>query len=126
MNRDPFYRYKLPTVLVKYEKNKTSLENLDDICKKLGRPPIHLLKFFGYELGTSTIIKHERYFLRGEYTVSQLSTLIDKFMEKFVTCEVCGNPETELESEAMTCRACGEQTKIDKTHKLTKYLFRNK
>ena len=59
MNRsvvDPFYRYKMPSLVVKVEGKgngiKTVILNLDDVARSLGRPSIYLMKYFSCKLGT--------------------------------------------------------------------------
>ena len=55
-------------------------------------------KFFGCELGAQTQIdlKNERYIVNGSHNAEKLQEILDSFIEKFVLCPSCENPETNL------------------------------
>jgi translation initiation factor 5 len=55
---------------------------------------------------------------------------LDVFIDKFVLCASCKNPETDLvitknEDIIRDCKACGQQTKVDMRHKLTTFILKN-
>jgi translation initiation factor 5 len=55
---------------------------------------------------------------------------LDAFIDKFVLCADCKNPETDLiidKSENITrdCKACGSRTDVDMRHKLTTFIIKN-
>lgn len=90
-------------------------------------------KFFGCELGAQTTFADDRYIVNGAHTADRLRELLDTFIEKFVLCPSCKNPETELvitgkgrnEDIHRDCKACGRQNGIDMRHKLTTFILRN-
>jgi len=55
-----------------------------------------------------------------------LEKLLDKFIDKYILCETCGNPETDLKITknrlSYSCRACGAITLIDYEHRITDYI----
>ena len=55
-------------------------------------------KYFGCELGAQTQIdlKNERYIVNGSHDADKLQEILDGFIEKFVLCPDCENPETVL------------------------------
>jgi len=55
-------------------------------------------KFFGFELGAQTIMdeKASRYIINGAHQAPKLAEILDVFIKKFVLCDACGNPETEI------------------------------
>ena len=55
-------------------------------------------KYFGCELGAQTQIdlKNERYIVNGSHDAEKLQDILDGFIEKFVLCPDCDNPETVL------------------------------
>ena len=57
-------------------------------------------KFFGCELGEQTQIdlKNERYIFNGAHDGDKLQEILDEFIQKFVLCPECENPETVLVS----------------------------
>lgn len=112
---------------------KTVIPNMEDIARALARPPTYPTKFFGCELGAQTSFANDRYIVNGSHTADRLRELLDAFIEKFVLCPSCKNPETELvitgkganEDIHRDCKACGKQNGIDMRHKLTTYILKN-
>jgi translation initiation factor 5 len=114
---------------------KTVIPNMIDVARALSRPPTYTTKFFGCELGAQTSFdeKNERYIVNGAHDANRLRELLDVFIEKFVLCKSCKNPETELiilksgrnEEIIRDCKACGERTDIDMRHKLCTFILKN-
>ncbi|KIJ33041.1 hypothetical protein M422DRAFT_183735 [Sphaerobolus stellatus SS14] len=133
---DKFYRYKMPVLMTKIEGKgngiKTVVPNMADIARALSRPPTYPTKFFGCELGAQTTFddKAERYIVNGAHDATRLRELLDTFIDKFVLCGSCKNPETELiltknEEILRDCKACGQRTIVDMRHKLTTFIIKN-
>ncbi|ORY33718.1 putative translation initiation factor eIF5 [Naematelia encephala] len=134
---DKFYRYKMPVLLTKIEGRgngiKTVIPNMEDVARALARPPAYPTKFFGCELGAQTSMNNDRYIVNGAHTADRLRELLDTFIDKFVLCANCKNPETELvitgkgnnEDIHRDCKACGAQTGLDMRHKLITYILKN-
>lgn len=134
---DKFYRYKMPSLLTKIEGKgngiKTVIPNMSDISRALSRPPTYPTKFFGCELGAQTTFdeKGDRYIVNGAHDASRLRELLDAFIDKFVLCAECKNPETDLvivgrsEDIFRDCKACGARTGVDMRHKLTTFIVKN-
>jgi len=136
---DKFYRYRMPLLQTKIEGKgngiKTVLPNMSDVARALSRPPTYTTKFFGCELGAQTSFdeKNDRYIVNGAHNASRLRELLDGFIDKFVLCKACKNPETELiilkvnrkEDIIRDCKACGERTGVDMRHKLTTFILKN-
>jgi len=134
---DAYYRYKMPKIVAKVEGKgngiKTVVVNMVDVAKSLARPPTYPCKFFGCELGAQTQFdfKNERYIVNGSHEASKLQDLLDIFIQKFVLCPGCDNPETVLKAYAkkqvisQTCMACGYNGMLNMTHKLTTFILKN-
>lgn len=89
-------------------------------------------KFFGGELGAQATFNDEteRYIVNGAHDASRLRDLLDTFIDKFVLCPACKNPETELiitkdEHILRDCKACGQRGNLDMKHKLTTFILKN-
>lgn len=114
---------------------KTVVPNMSDVARALSRPPTYTTKFFGCELGAQTSFdeKNDRYIVNGAHNADRLRELLDVFIDKFVLCRSCKNPETELvilkqgrvEDIIRDCKACGERTGVDMRHKLTTFILKN-
>jgi len=55
---------------------------------------------------------------------------LDSFIQKFVLCSDCKNPETDLVIKGKgeirkDCKACGSSTAVDMKHKLCTYIIKN-
>ncbi|KAI0825405.1 eukaryotic translation initiation factor 5 [Trametes gibbosa] len=133
---DKFYRYRMPVLLTKIEGKgngiKTVIPNMSDVARALSRPPAYPTKFFGCELGAQTSFdeKNDRYIVNGAHDAAKLRELLDGFIEKFVLCRACKNPETDLiitksDDIIRDCKACGERTGVDMRHKLTTFIIKN-
>lgn len=132
---DQFYRYRMPLLETKIEGKgngiKTVVPNMSDIARALSRPPTYPTKFFGTELGAQTIIdeKGDRYIVNGAHDANRLRELLDGFIDKFVLCGYCKNPETALKIKDgdiwRDCKACGRRSLVDMGHKLTTFIMKN-
>lgn len=133
---DKFYRYRMPILLTKIEGKgngiKTVVPNMSDVARALSRPPTYSTKFFGSELGAQTTVdeKNDRYIVNGAHDATRLRELLDAFIDKFVLCGSCKNPETDLiitknEMIVRDCKACGERTSVDMRHRLSTYILKN-
>ena len=133
---DVFYRYKMHPIQSKIEGKgngiKTVIPNIMDVSHDLARPPTYLTKFFGFELGAQSKVVGEgatqRHIVNGAHDKEKLQDLLDVFINKFVLCGECKNPETELVivkgHVLRECKACGKRTEIDKGHKLSGFIVK--
>ena len=126
----------MPLLLTKIEGKgngiKTVIPNMSDVARALSRPPTYPTKFFGSELGAQTTVdeKNDRYIVNGAHDAARLRELLDAFIDKFVLCGACKNPETDLiltkaEMIVRDCKACGERSGVDMRHRLTTYIINN-
>lgn len=133
---DKYYRYKMPKLISKVEGKgngiRTVIPNMSDIAKSLSRPSTYPTKFFGCELGAQVKCdeKNSKYVVNGSHQSEKLQELLDVFIEKFVLCPSCRNPETDLlvvnKNEILRkCKACGATLPVDIRHKLCTWIFKN-
>lgn len=131
----------MPELLTKIEGKgngiKTVIPNMTDVARALSRPPSYPTKYFGCELGAQTTLdeKKDRYIVNGAHQADRLRELLFGFIDKFVLCGDCRNPETDLiivknketrsEDIIRECKACGAQTAVDMRHKLTPFIVKN-
>ncbi|EPS38183.1 hypothetical protein H072_7956 [Dactylellina haptotyla CBS 200.50] len=109
---------------------KSVIVNLPSIATSLSRPPIYVVKYFGFELGAQTNADHDRWIINGAHDANKLQDLLDGFISKFVLCKECQNPETDLTISKdgniiRNCKACGQRTKVDPRLKLSSYILKN-
>jgi len=132
---DMYYRYKMPVLKAKVEGKgngiKTVVENMADIAKAMDRPAEYPTKFLGFELGLLTKCEPDqnKYTVNGKHDAEALAICLDKFIEKYVLCKQCRNPETDLSVKGeiinSKCRACGKNSVVDMGHKLSTFILKN-
>ncbi|KAH8674076.1 domain found in IF2B/IF5-domain-containing protein [Xylariales sp. PMI_506] len=118
---DKFYRYKMPRLQVKVEGKgngiKTVVVNLSTIAQSLARPGSYVIKWFGLDLGAQTNIDppDDRWIINGAHDAETLQKSLFIFIEKYVLCDDCGNPETDISIKddivRKDCKACGARSK---------------
>lgn len=121
---DPFYRYQMEEIKVKVEGRgggiKTILVNLSPISHSLKRNPDHILKFLGQELGSQTKSDRQtaRYIINGSHETGSVQNYIYNFIERYVMCDRCNNPETFYVQKTgrvlqRECYACGHRSRTE-------------
>ena len=88
-------------------------------------------KFFGFELGALTKVDtvNHKYIVNGRHDAEHMANVLDEFIQRYVLCSKCRNPETVLSVRGQIitsqCKACGKSDQIDMTHKLSTYILKN-
>ncbi len=130
---DPFYRYVVKKIKIKQETGKTIIVNNDIISKQTGRPEDWIVTYLGQSLGVSSNIdkkNQNKCSLTGKHEEKVLQEKYFDFVKKYVLCGKCGNPETtpfiigkkKNQSIELSCRSCGENTKLDGDDKFVKFM----
>jgi len=131
---DPFYRYKMPRVMIKVEGNgngiKTVVCNINEIGERTARNVEYIMRFLGHELAVQCKFKDEKWILTGASTQEKVQACIFDFIKKFVLCKSCRNPETVIQVDEkkninLQCKACSRVTPVDPMEKLCNLLMRN-
>jgi len=132
---DAFYRYKMERLQTKVEGKgngiKTVVVNVSSVAASLARPASYIMKYFGFELGAMTRddLKDDRWIINGAHEAGKLQDHLDGFINKFVLCKNCKNPETDIKIDndriLLDCKACGQRTAVDLRLKLSGYILKN-
>jgi translation initiation factor 5 len=132
---DRFYRYKMERLQSKIEGKgngiKTVIVNLSSVAQSLARPPAYVIKYFGFELGaqTNTNPNDDRWIINGAHDAAKLQDYLDGFINKFVLCKKCKNPETDVIIKdgriLLDCKACGQRSDVDLRLKLSSFILKN-
>jgi translation initiation factor 5 len=133
-NKDPFYRYKMERLQSKIEGKgngiKTVIVNLSSVAQSLARPGAYVIKYFGFELGaqTNTNPADDRWIINGAHEASKLQDYLDGFINRFVLCKNCKNPETVVIIKdgriSLDCKACGHRSDVDLRLKLSGFILK--
>ncbi len=125
----------MPPVQINNEASKTVILNLDLISKSLHRNSSHIIKFLSINFGCTCVFT-PKYALNGSYDIQKIQNGIYDFIDIFVSCKSCKNPETRFVFEkdsreskdqalARTCNSCGS-TITQENHKLNAMIIKDK
>jgi translation initiation factor 5 len=106
---DPFYRYKMPKLKSQsLSKNTTLINNLGEISKSLNRSTKSILKFMQHRI--SSACQFEKNSISGVHSSDKLQAVLQEYIDKYVLCPICGNPETSWKKTDLVCQACGKKS----------------
>ena len=117
---DPFYRYTMVKLNVIKLRNKTAIDNLDQVAKDLDRDPKLIIDFFKKKLNISITFKNNYLTLPSNVQYSNIEMVLREFIEKYVLCGECKLPETILTFDdkktkfTLDCKCCAKQTTKNK------------
>jgi translation initiation factor 2 beta subunit (eIF-2beta)/eIF-5 len=126
-NPDPFYRYKMPAIIIAHRRQRTYIENIEEIFKCLtkyddnqkSRKYDEIMKWISYQMASNV----KENFLSGEHSDEKLIGVIHDYILHYVLCSSCSNPETTLfvltKNLFTHCKACGKDCQIN--NKFSKY-----
>lgn len=124
----------MPKIIAKVEGKgngiKTVIVNVVEVAKALNRPAMYPTKYFGCILGAQVQFetKNDRYIVNGAHDADKLQDLLDGFIQKYVLCPSCENPETVLAVKKQiittSCKACGYSGTLSATDKLASYIIK--
>eukprot|EP00825_Cyclidium_porcatum_P044486 TRINITY_DN6543_c0_g1_i4.p1 TRINITY_DN6543_c0_g1~~TRINITY_DN6543_c0_g1_i4.p1 ORF type:complete len:433 (-),score=67.50 TRINITY_DN6543_c0_g1_i4:242-1540(-) len=131
------YRYQMPKIQFKIEGKgngiRTNVINMFDIAKALRVNTDYPLKFMGIELGSQIYYKERgndvTTIINGQFQEKDLIRTLDKFIDKYVLCPGCKQPEMLLRIKNKMvcgkCDGCGNRPVLDNGHSLAKYIIKN-
>ena len=103
-----------PPQLQLLSSKKTLWVNFQEICSMMQRDPQHVYQFFMAELGTEgSFDGNERLIIRGKYLAKYIESLLRKYVQEYVTCQMCRSANTDLVKNQASrlyfcnCRDCG-------------------
>ena len=124
----------MPALLTKVEGKgngiKTVLPNVMEVSGRLNRPTEYPVKFFGNFLGATTKMKDLKWIITGEWDQAVLQKALFAYIERWVLCGKCRNPETHLvvdpkKNVILSCAACGKNTTVPASDKLMNIVLKN-
>ncbi len=111
-----FERFEVPLIQAEASRSRTVVHNFKDICTRLNRDPLQVIKFITHELATAGTFEDPRLVLQGKFVKSGLDALILRYTQNYVICPTCGRPDTKIVREDkfsfLQCEACGAKTPL--------------
>lgn len=109
-------RFEVPKVKGHIQGNNTIITNFKQIAKYLHRDENHFLKYILKEIAAPGKFSGPLLIIGTKVSASLINDKIDKYVETYVLCPVCGKPDTLIEiekgSSSLKCTACGTKTPI--------------
>jgi translation initiation factor 2 subunit 2 len=109
-------RFKLPRLNFAVVGNRTILYNFRDICGVINRDQQHLMRFLSKEMATAGSIEEARATFQGKFNEGTIMSLLERYLQEYVTCPVCGRPDTKIKKEnrfvSLVCEACGAKSPV--------------
>jgi translation initiation factor 2 beta subunit (eIF-2beta)/eIF-5 len=110
---------------------KTIITNLSEIASLLKRPPNYIAKYYGIELGVSSIWDRNKGIgiINGKHAQETLQYTLETFVLRYVSCNMCQGHETVIKLSKhgllqMKCNMCGSITTPDNNHRLATIIYR--
>jgi len=109
-------RLELPEPKVMWIGSKTIFRNFVEYPSLLRRDPNRFLMFLAKELATAASLDGDRAIFIGKKDPQSFGVLINRYLKEFVTCPVCGSPDThpvrEKRLNFLVCEACGAKSSV--------------
>lgn len=109
-------RFEIPRTMSSVSGTRTILTNFKEICDRLKRNRNQVLKYIAGELATSGTVDGSRVIFQGKFSNHALEQLINKYVNEFVYCPVCHQPDTKIVRKDriyfLACEACGASSSI--------------
>ncbi|KAJ3483863.1 hypothetical protein NLI96_g6022 [Meripilus lineatus] len=107
-----------PPQLAREGNKKTIFVNVSDICKRMHRPPEHVIQYMFAEMGTTGSVDGSgRLVIRGRFQQKQIEHVLRRYIVEYVTCKTCKSPDTLLTKENriffMSCESCGSRRSVN-------------
>ncbi|NHJ12120.1 MAG: translation initiation factor IF-2 subunit beta [Candidatus Thorarchaeota archaeon] len=109
-------RFQVPDIQLMVQGNRSIWQNFQEIIMILNRPGKEVLKYVSGQLATAGNIEGSNALFNGKFTPDQVGDVLDRYIESYVICPVCGRPDTNEGKEGtayyLNCTACGARTSI--------------
>jgi translation initiation factor 2 subunit 2 len=109
-------RFEMPNIDAVVQGAHVVIRNFGEICSKLRRDPKHVMKYLTRELAVPGTTDGTRAIFTGRLTNRMLQGKLEAYVKEYVTCKVCGRPDTKLIKEGridqMKCEACGARSAV--------------
>jgi len=117
IDSDMTFRYKMQPISVTMLRTKSAIVNISEVSQNLNRDPKMLIEFFKKKLGIPMNYnsKDNRVEFKG-VVQSELQNATYEFIQYYVLCPGCSNPETILCKKKsklyIRCKACSYNDEV--------------
>jgi translation initiation factor 2 subunit 2 len=111
-------RFEVPKAQIKVSGVKTRISNFNELLSTLRRQPQHMAKFIAKQLATAGWIEGGELILQGNIRSQLIQQKVEQYVQSYVLCKACKNPDTKLVKEGrltfLRCEACGCRYPVEK------------
>lgn len=132
---DPSYRYKMQPVDMVKQKSIYVIKNINQIAKNIDRDPKMIIEFLKKKLGVQINYNNELNSAEVKnVSHDQVQKSIYEFIQYYVLCPTCCNPETVLSKTILSkknscvfikCKACSHYDRIKTDNKIVSKTVNN-
>ncbi|KAJ1832069.1 translation initiation factor eIF-2 beta subunit [Coemansia sp. RSA 2708] len=102
----------VPPIVVPESSKRTLFANIEDISRRMHRPPDHVIRYLYAELGTTGSVDREQHLLiKGRFRQKQIENVLRHYIAEYVACKTCKSGDTSLTRENslsfVKCESCG-------------------
>ncbi|KAJ2162988.1 translation initiation factor eIF-2 beta subunit [Coemansia sp. RSA 552] len=102
----------VPPMVAPEGSKRTLFANIEDISRRMHRPPEHLIRYIYAELGTTGSVDNEqRLLIKGRFRQKQIENVLRHYIAEYVACKTCRSGETSMTKEKgfhfIKCESCG-------------------
>ncbi len=109
-------RLEIPKADILIVGNKTILKNMSAILKTIKRDEQFFMKYIAKEAATPVQKERDSLILNRKIPPFALQQIIDKFIQRFVKCPMCGKLDTHFSEvngiRVLKCQACGATSPV--------------
>jgi translation initiation factor 2 subunit 2 len=113
-----------PPQVLREGTTKTNFANFADICSTMNRPQDHVQSFLLAEMGsTASIDGNGCLIIKGKWQGKGIESLLRKYMQEYVVCQLCGSMDTVLSRNSTTrlfslhCSTCNANRTVTSINK---------
>lgn len=104
-------RFSVPEIDITQDGSFTVFNNIKQIATYLNRDGREITRYIQDEIGTNANYTEDSVRLKGEFSQQDITMVINKYIESYVTCDQCNSPDTKYTEvsgvEMIKCTACG-------------------
>lgn len=110
-------RFKMPEMEIFHQGNRTIVRNFNTFVTAVRRKPELIIKFLAKELAVPANVEGNMLIIQSDINDRLLKNKVELFVKRYVTCGVCGKPDTKIVEvekgvRILVCEACGARTPI--------------
>ncbi|KAJ1865908.1 translation initiation factor eIF-2 beta subunit [Coemansia sp. RSA 989] len=102
----------VPPIVAPASGKRTAFANIEDISRRMHRPPDHVIRYIYAELGTTgSVDKEQQLLIKGKFKQKQIENVLSHYIAEYVVCKTCKSSDTSMTKDKslsfIKCETCG-------------------